>query len=355
MLGLYVTGKVPFKEVYIHGYVMAEDGSKMSKSVGNVVDPLPVIEEHGADALRIGLITNRAPAVNRGYDTAKVIGGRNFCNKLWNVARYIEDKVGEDSLTDKPAPKTLADHWMLYKIQHSIPVISDHLEQYRFSEAFDVVHDLIWDDLADWYIEASKSDSNSSVLAYALKTVLALAHPFAPFVTETIWQTLDWQHDSLLITSAWPKPLKVGDKAKAKQFENIQALVTEVRAITKSLKARGVVLEHDGESVIADNSAIIRRLGGLKDIVEANTSGLTLTSGLTARLQIDDATLASYRDELHAKEADLAVKITQLQGRLNNDSYVKNAPATVVQQTKDQMAEAEAQSESIAADLARFA
>ncbi len=154
MLGLYVTGEVPFREVYIHGYVMAEDGAKMSKSLGNVVDPLPLIEKYGSDAMRLGIISNRAAAVNRGYDHRKVEDARNFCNKLWNVARYIESIIGEEPGREA-APTTAADHWVLRKLQHTQQGIGRDLDGYRFSEAYDKLYHFIWDDLADWYVEAS--------------------------------------------------------------------------------------------------------------------------------------------------------------------------------------------------------
>jgi len=130
MLGLYVTGDIPFRDVYIHGYVMAEDGSKMSKSVGNVVDPLPVIEEYGSDALRMGILAGRVPAVNRGYDNRKVEDARNFCNKLWNIARYIEDIIGDDSSREPAHPTSAADHWVLDKLQRTLSDLESDFENY---------------------------------------------------------------------------------------------------------------------------------------------------------------------------------------------------------------------------------
>jgi len=356
MLGLYMTDMVPFKEVYIHGYVMAEDGSKMSKSLGNVVDPIPVIDEYGSDALRIGLITGRAPGVNRGYDTAKVVGGRNFCNKLWNIARYIEDKIGDYDRARPVEPLSVADHWMMNKLQQSISVISNCLDNYQFSEAYDAVYDIVWNNLADWYIEASKADLNEGILVYALETVLKLAHPFAPFTTETIWQTLEWQPDSLLATTAWPEAL-TADESAARTFETIKQLVTAVRAVTQPLQARNVTLQHADETLVSEHEALIVHLAGLggTEAGQGTGEGLALTSTeLNVRLLIDESTLAAYRQNLLDQKEATAHDITQLEGRLANSGYVNRAPAAVVQQTRDQLVEAQTRLAIVDGEIDRF-
>ena len=356
MLGLYITGDVPFKAVYIHGYVMAEDGTKMSKSIGNVIDPMPVIDEYGSDALRMGIIAGRAPAVNRGYDRAKVEGGRNFANKLWNVARFIEGILPENFTFDGPKPKTPADHWMLSKLQHSTEVITTHLEAYRFSEAFDESYRLVWDDLADWYVEASKGQQNVSVLAYALDTVLRLVHPFAPFVTETIWQTLPWTGDSILATNAWPKHTK-SDGKQAEVFEEIISIVGEIRAITTALKVRDVTLYHKGDSFISTNADLIKRMTRLAAITEVEDGqGVHLTqSSRTCWLGIDLQTSQRYATELTAKQAELTQQVTRLEGRLGNKSYVDNAPKQLVEETKQQLKDIQQQIEIIKTEINRYA
>lgn len=355
MLGLYITDKIPFEAVYIHGYVMAEDGSKMSKSIGNVIDPLPVIEEYGSDALRMGIIANRAPAVNRGYDRAKVEGARNFCNKLWNVARYVEATTPDDFSLQRPDPKTTADHWMLSKLQQSTEVITSHLEQYRFAEAYNEVHRLIWDDLADWYIEASKDDQNISVLAYALDTVLRLVHPFAPFVSETIWQTLSWTGDTVLATAAWPKPHD-GSQRAAKEFSDIQTVVTEIRAITTALKVRNVALYYNNDDFIKTHADLIKRLSKLAEVKEVEDGqGIRLTeSKRNCWLGIDRETAEKYTQELEDKKLSQEVRIKQLQARLANKSYVDNAPKQLVEETRDQLKSAQDQLEKIKHEQERY-
>ena len=356
MLGLYNTGEIPFKEVYIHGYVMAEDGSKMSKSIGNVVDPLPVIDQYGSDALRMGLIVARSAAVNSGYDPRKIEDARNFCNKLWNIARFIEDKLGDDfTARANPQPKTAADHWMLSKLQQSVEDIGAHLTEYRFSEAYETLYHTVWDDFADWYIEASKGQANASVLAYGLEVVLKLAHPFAPFLTETIWQTLAWEPDTILAVAAWPEGQSF-QAAKVKEFEEIKTIVTEVRNIVSSLQLQKSTLYFTNVPFLAENADLITRLGGLAGVREVESGhGLHLTTTTyTCWLDIDRDTAQHYLSKLAEKQAAQQTSIDRLKSRLNNESYVKSAPKTLVEQTHEQLNEAEQLHANIGLEIARF-
>ncbi|MDB5186016.1 MAG: valS [Candidatus Saccharibacteria bacterium] len=357
MLGLYATGEIPFKEVYIHGYVMAEDGSKMSKSIGNVVDPTPVIEQYGSDALRMGIIAGRAPAVNRGYDTRRVEEARNFANKLWNVARFIEDKIGDEfELKSNPTAESAADYWMLNKLHHSSKQLSKYLDEYRFSEAYELLYHLVWDDFADWYIEASKIDLNKGVLAYTLETILKLAHPFAPFVTEAIWQTLKWEGDTLLITSQWPEVRSVSAD-KAQVFEDVKNIVSEVRYIKGVMRLRNnVTMYHTGETFIIEHADLIKRMAGLGDIAEVRSGqGLHLTSTpYKAWLDIDFGTAEHFLGELTKKREDQEKVIAQLEGRLSNKNYVDNAPKQIVEQTKAQLEEAKVALSKVIEEHGRF-
>ena len=357
MLGLYVAGDVPFKAVYVHGYVMAEDGSKMSKSIGNVVDPMPVIEKYGSDALRMGIIAGRAPAVNRGYDSRRVEEARNFCNKIWNVARYIEGAVPNFAQTAKsPHPKTEADHWILSKLQHSTREIGGFLDEYRFSEAYEAIYHLLWDDFADWYIEASKVNKNDGVLAYGLQTILKLAHPFAPFVTETIWQTLHPDEDSLLITASWPDVPKA-DTKKVQDFELLQALVKEIRFIDNVIHLKNVTLYHSGEAFLTAHADAIKKLSRVAAIKEVSDgTGLHLTTGdLKCWLDVDSQSAQSFLKKLAVQKDQQAKAVAQLEARLANKSYVDNAPKEIVAQTKAQLEEAKQQLQKVTTEYDRFA
>lgn len=355
----YTTGQIPFKTVYLHGMVRAADGKKMSKSrPESIVDPIDVLSEYGTDALRMGLIMGVAPGQDMNWSKSRIEAARNFCNKLWNVARFVEDKIGDDYvLKGEPKAVTPADHWMLSKIHHSIGEIDAALTEYRFADGADKIYHLLWDDFADWYIEASKSSVNASVLAYGLETILKLAHPFAPFVTETIWQTLRWEGDSLLMQASWPAVV-VGDKRAAETFEHVKALVSEIRYIKGSMQLGNKLnLYHTGEPLLEEQQALICSLARIASVtVVADGHGLNLTSvPFTCWLDIDAETAQSFIRELSTKISEQEKLIAQLKGRLSNDSYVKNAPKHLVTETRSQLESAEIQLEKLSQEHKKFA
>ena len=207
MLGLYRTGKIPFKDTYFNGLVLDENGQKMSKSKGNVINPIEILSQYGSDALRLGIVANRSAAQNQALSMGKIIAGRNYCNKLWNISRFIGDKLGDDfTPSNTPQAKSLADHWIISELNKTCLEIGNHLDKFRFAEASEALYHTIWDSVADWYIEASKADLNKDLLAWVLETCLRMSHPFTPFVSETIWQNLPWTR-SILASEYWPVPL----------------------------------------------------------------------------------------------------------------------------------------------------
>ncbi len=352
----YVTGQIPFKDVYLHGMVRAADGKKMSKSrPESIIDPLTIIPQYGTDALRMALIMGVSPGNDQNWALSKVEANRNFCNKLWNIARYIEGLVGDSAERGSAEPTSAADHWIISQLAEAQTKISTDLDKYRFSEAYDRLYHFIWDDLADWYIEASKATPNLPLLAYVLEAVLLLAHPFAPFVTETIWQTLAWEQDSILASRELAKIIG-HNKTQATNFTELQKIITEVRTIVRALQVSGVTLYHHNSELLQANEPLIRRLAHLKGVtaVEAGT-GLYLTSTReVCWLDIDSATARAYAADLQIKYDKQAASIQQLEGRLSNDSYVRNAPKKLVDETKDQLAEAKALLANISAEQERF-
>lgn len=338
MLGLYVTGKVPFKNVYLHGMVLDEKGQKMSKSKGNVVNPMEILAEYGSDALRLGIIASRSAGQSQAFSTSKVIAGRNFANKLWNIARFVEDRLGEHYKPAAPDPKSLVDHWIIRELNTASETIAHQIESYRFAEASDSMYHAIWDSVADWYIEASKGQQNPDLLAWVLDTSLKIAHPFAPFVTETIWQTLSW-HDDLLITTTWPTAATYDDIA-AGEFEQLKNLVSEVRFVTSELPGNEKYsLLYETDTLIEDNSEIIERLGKLKSVVKVDQAkGLRLpNSGREAWLDVAEEVLAEHQTNLEMRLAETHKVIATLEGRLANAAYIEKAPAALVEETKAQL------------------
>lgn len=341
MLGIHTTGKVPFKEVYLHGLVLDPHGQKMSKSKGNVVNPQEIVKEYGSDATRMGLIANRSAGVNQAFTVGNVIAGRNFANKLWNIARYIEDRLGDDFKDRAPKPQSPADHWILNRLNKASARVGKLIESHRYAEAFELVYHTVWDDLADWYVESSKINYNSSVLAYSLETVLKLAHPFAPFVTETIWQTLAWEQGQL-VNSTWPSTAET-TLAQAKKFADIQALVSEARFVSADLASGKQELIFTDDNLIEANQELVKKLAGLKAVTKVEKGrGMRLAVAATeAWLDVETSVLKAHHEKLQARLADTQQQIDRLQARLKNKGYVNNAPAKVVEETRNQLAEHE--------------
>lgn len=218
MLGIYRTSKVPFENVYLHGLVNDAYGKKMSKSKGNVLNPLELTSKYGTDALRLALTIGITPGNDGALSEEKVVGYRNFCNKLWNVARFVLGKLEADYSPTTPELTSNADHYMARELTETNALVTKAIESYRFSEAGQALYSLLWDKFADRYIEYSKANLNPAMLASTLETILRLLHPIAPFVTEAIWQELPWT-DSQLITEQWPNTQLAYDDVKADKFE----------------------------------------------------------------------------------------------------------------------------------------
>jgi len=339
MLGLYNTDQVPFKQVYMHGMVLDEKGQKMSKSKGNVIAPQTIIEEYGSDALRMGIIASRSAGLNQAFSTTKVVAGRNFANKLWNIARYIEDKVEDSYQQRAPEAVSVADHWVIRQLNQANQQISQLLGDFRFAEAYEVLYHTIWDDVADWYIEASKQSPNLPLMAWLLDTCLRLSHPFAPFVTEAIWQTLQWEK-GLLITTSWPEQAEYHE-ITAGEFEQLQRLVTEVRFVSNQLGTAKQTLLYENDSLIAQQADLIAHLARLSAVQQTERpQGLRLAvANREAWLDVDANTLYEHQAKLEMRLAETRQQITRLEGRLANERYVQSAPAHLVDETRDQLAE----------------
>ncbi|MCD1275723.1 MAG: valine--tRNA ligase [Candidatus Nanogingivalaceae bacterium] len=340
MLGLYRTGQVPFKHVYLHGLVLDEKGVKMSKSKGNVINPMETVAKYGSDALRMGIIASRSAAQPQAFNTGKVVAARNFCNKLWNIARYTEDIVGDHSPEADPQPQSLADHWILRQLDEAAEVLDKQLQTYHFAEASETIYHTVWDDVADWYIESSKIEQNVDMNAYVLDTVLRLTHPFAPFLTETIWQALPW-HDTILAGETMPVRKEYDDIAAA-EFGRLKDLVSEARYVVSELpgnKRYGLLYMDD--SLVADNADLIKKLAHATSVEHVEQArGLRLAaSGRDAWLDIDDETLYEHQTNLEKRLAEERQHVQTLESRLANKNYVAKAPAALVEESRKALRE----------------
>lgn len=353
MLGVYATGKAPFKDVYLHGLVLDEKGQKMSKSKGNVINPIDAIKESGSDALRLGIVGARGAGQNQAFSMGKVTAGRNFCNKLWNIARFIENKLGDDFKQGQAEPVTLADHWIVRQLNIAAASTAQQIQEYRFAEASETIYHAIWDDVADWYIEASKKQDNPDMLAWVLDTCLRIAHPFAPFVTETIWQSLGWWHEELLIKASWPTAIDYSD-ITAVEFERLQKLVNEARFVAAELPGnKKYTLLYQEDALIKDNADLIQHLARLSDVQYVDQArGLRLAaSNREAWLDIDEDTLYEHQTNLEVRLAEARQNTQILEGRLSNANYVDKAPAHLIEETRKQLSEKQQLVERLAREL----
>ena len=352
MLSIHMTGKIPFKSVYLHGMVLDEHSQKMSKSKGNVINPIELVSEYGSDALRLGLIASRSPGQNQAFSVDRVVAGRNFCNKLWNIARFIENKLGENYQPGTPSAKSLADHWIISELELAKQTIERSLDNYRYAEAGEAMYHAIWDSVADWYIEASKDQENPDLLAWVLDTSLKLAHPFAPFVTETIWQTLPW-HNTLLINESWPAIIEYGT-ISAGEFGQLQQIVTEARFVATSLPGNDKYsLNYLHDTLIEDNQDLIKRLARLKEVkIVDQARGLRLAlSNHDMWLDVPEKTLEEHKTNLEIRLGTTHQEIKTLESRLSNESYVSKAPAALVEESKKQLTEKQALVERLLHEL----
>ena len=340
MLGLYRTGQVPFKHVYLHGLVLDEKGIKMSKSKGNVINPMETVAKYGSDALRMGIIASRSAAQPQAFNTGKVVAARNFCNKLWNIARYTENLVGDRTPAVSPQLQSLADHWIARQLDEAAQSLDRQIATYHFAEAGETIYHTVWDDVADWYIEASKVEQNIDMNAYVLDTILRLTHPFAPFLTETIWQALPW-HDTILASETMPDRLEYDDIAAA-AFGRLKDLVSEARYVVSELpgnKRYGLLYMDD--SLVADNIELVKKLARATSVEYVDQAkGLRLAaSGRDVWLDIDDETLYEHQANLEKRLAEERQHIRTLETRLANDNYVAKAPVALVEESRKTLRE----------------
>ena len=336
MFGLFRTGEVPFRTVYLHGLVTDGHGKKMSKSKGNVINPLDMTARYGTDALRLALTIGITPGNDGALSERKIEGYRNFCNKLWNVARFILGQLPDDYSPATPQLRTAADHWIMQRLNDTIASVTSAIEDYRFSEAGGQVYSLLWDDFADWYIESSKVDPNHDLLIYGLETILALLHPIAPFVTEAIWSHLPWQ-PTQLIKAKWPvvdttrtKPAK----GQVREFESLKQVVQAIRTVmAEEHLGKPTILTTDRQ--IADSSALIKRLARASqvDLVETG-SGLYLGTTSPSWIKADDDVVQARQQRLASLHAEKTAYLKSLDARLANESYVRSAPAHIVADTQ---------------------
>lgn len=341
MMSLFVKNDIPFKEVYMHGMVLDEHGQKMSKSKGNVINPIEIVSQYGSDALRLGLIASRSAGVNQAFSTSKVIASRNLCNKLWNISRLVQNIVDENPENGaEEGKRALGENWIRREINRVNKELDKLMKNYRFAEAGDLLYDLIWNKYADWFLECEKLWKNSALLKDTLEKVLIMLHPFAPFVTETIWQTLDWT-EGLLIEQSWPELYDV-DTKRAKQFDELIEIITNVRSHYQALPGSGTYpVAFFDDQLMYENQLLIQHLTkapSVPKIEVKDASGLRLAiPGHNIYLQIPEEIHKKYKANLEERILKLGQEINTLEARLRNPKYVEKAPKELVQETRSSL------------------
>ena len=348
-------GEVPFNTVFIHGIVRDEQGRKMSKSLGNGIDPLVIIDKYGADALRFNLATGNSPGNDMRFMEKKVESSRNFANKIWNAARFILMNIEGQTVENRiPDDMRFEDRWILSKFNDVVKEVTDNLDRFELGLALQKLYDFLWDVFCDWYIELAKTriqaDSDSApatrqMLVYILSSTLKLLHPFMPFITEEIWQSLPHEGEALMV-SAWPEYVPQHDAPE--DVAAMDKLIEAIRAIRNrraemnvppSKKAKVYVATAHGE-IFEKGTLFMQKLAYASDIAVAPSfeiDGAVTIVTTDAKLYIPMDELID-RDEERArltKERDKAAKeLLILTNKLSNEAFTGKAPAKVVDEVR---------------------
>ena len=378
--GVENTGKSPFQTVFIHGIVRDAQGRKMSKSLGNGIDPLKVIDEYGADALRFTLATNNSPGNDMRFVEEKVKASRNFANKIWNASRFILMNLSDE--VDKPElPQLLQteDKWILSKLNTLIKEVTDNLEKFELGIAVQKLYDFIWDVLCDWYIELTKSriqaggDSAKSaqkVLIYVMNQCLKLLHPIMPFITEEIWQAIPNDCESIMI-APWPQYQEdLCFRQEEEDFEKVMSAIKAIRNrraemnVPPSKKARVLIKTLDTD-VFESGAMFIERLASASEV---KVSGVAPQQGedFSDAVQVitDSARIFIPLDELVDKEKELArlekerkaceKDIAMVEQKLSSQGFIEKAPQNVVEAERVKLEKHKERMEKIIESIAAF-
>ncbi|MBE6778076.1 MAG: valine--tRNA ligase [Ruminococcaceae bacterium] len=358
--GLAYTGKSPFKTVLIHGLVRDSQGRKMSKSLGNGVDPLEEIDKYGADALRFMLATGNSPGNDMRYMTDKVEASRNFANKLWNAARFILMNLEGHTVTlSLPDTLTLEDKWILSKFNDLTRAVTENLEKFELGIAVQKLYDFIWDNFCDWYIELCKSrlqsdgaDNARQVLVYVMTGMLKLLHPFMPFITEEIWQSLPHEGETLMC-ACWPTyDETLSFPGEEKEMERIMEAIRGIRNRRAEMnvppsKKADLYIETAFADTFTAGIPFLQRLASAADVKVGESFAVEgtvniVTADATVKIPLNELVdKAAELARLEKEKANVQKQLDGVRARLNNKAFTDKAPEAVVNGAKAQAAQLE--------------
>ncbi|MFW5986483.1 MAG: class I tRNA ligase family protein, partial [Halanaerobiales bacterium] len=375
-MGLEFMEEPPFSDVYVHGLIRDARGRKMSKSLGNGIDPLEVIEEYGADALRFTLITGNTPGNDMRFREERLEASRNFANKIWNASRFIlmnTEDYESNSIEESELNYTLADKWMISRLNRVTREVDLALSEYNFGIVSQKLYDFIWNEFCDWYIEMIKGrlyqdeddigrKTAQHVGVRVLETIMRLLHPVMPFITEEIWQKLPGTGETVMNTD-WPEPDNNAiDKRAEKEMKLLMDVIKYIRNIRNEMKVNpgkeiAAILNTSGEilNILQKGTAYIKDLAGvgeLKLTVNLNEkpdkSATAVVSNIEVILPLEDMVdldkeIARLEDEVKEVESE----IDRARGKLNNEGFVNNAPEELVEAEREKVKEYSAKKDKL--------
>lgn len=368
MQGMEFMGDVPWKTLYLHGLVRAPDGAKMSKSKGNVVDPLGLIDQYGADALRFFMSAMESQGRDIKMDDARLAGYRNFATKLWNAARFCEANGISASTSFEAPPASLpVNRWIIGEVADTVAAMETAFAAYRFDEAANAIYSFAWDRFCDWYLELIKGsidDETKAVAGWVLDQILVMLHPFMPFITEELWTGLGERADYPLITAKWPAPAAARDADASADIDWLIKLVSELRTAKAELGlppgARltahfPVSLQGRTDKLAAQLDRLARLEAISFDPAPAGASAQLVVGGETITVPLEGVIdIAAERDRLTKALAAAVKERDGLAGRLNNPSFVERAKPEAVEKARADHAAKEAEADRLTAALARL-
>jgi len=368
MQGMEFMGDVPWKTLYLHGLVRAPDGAKMSKSKGNVVDPLGLIDQYGADALRFFMSAMESQGRDIKMDDARLAGYRNFATKLWNAARFCEaNGISASASFEAPAATLPVNRWIIGEVAATVATMDKAFAAYRFDDAANAIYSFAWDRFCDWYLELIKGaidDETKAVAGWVLDQILVMLHPFMPFITEELWTGLGDRADYPLITAKWPAPNAAHDADASADIDWLIKLVSELRTAKAELGLPpGARLTAHFPASLKDRTdklaAQLDRLARLEaisfDPAPAGASAQLVVEGETITVPLEGVIdIAAERDRLTKAFAAAAKERDGLAGRLNNPSFVERAKPEAVEKARADHAAKEAEADRLTAALARL-
>ncbi|HUF92707.1 MAG TPA: class I tRNA ligase family protein, partial [Candidatus Limnocylindria bacterium] len=379
MMGLHFMKEVPFRDVYIHALVRDAEGQKMSKSKGNVVDPLEVMTKYGTDAFRFTLAALAAQGRDIRISEDRVEGYRNFANKLWNASRFVLANLdGYDARAARRAPVALPDRWIASRLAETARAVRTHLSRYRFNDAAGALYQFVWHELCDWYLEAAKPAlyggdparrlATQHTLVTTLEATLRLLHPFMPFITEELWQRLPGREarGASIMIAPYPKPVRrKGEAGVGREMAIVMDTVTAIRTIRGEMRVSPALTlavtvkpapAHD--ALLREHAALIQSLARATltvDAAAARAKGAALGVVGESELYVDlsgAVDLAAERERLtkEIKRAEEAIGVAR--AKLGRPDFTERAPAEIVAKERDRLAQQEALRAKLVASLA---